>query len=178
MILLNILGAFLALILIVVAIGLLLPKPYHNEGNLVLRHSPEEVWKAISDMESLPVSGSSQHAVQLLSDEGELPTWLIDMGSSQLTVQTIEAEKPHKLVRVIADSIVPMTAHYEYLLTPMGTGTDLMIREEGFIDNGTWHVPIFRIIVRITRGAGVRLYCQQLVNHLGETAVPIINKQS
>ncbi|MEM7336867.1 MAG: hypothetical protein AAF490_32640, partial [Chloroflexota bacterium] len=153
-----------------------LPKPYHNVGNLVLRQNPDVVWNAIVDMEAMPVSGSSQHSVQLLSEEDEPPMWLIDMGSSQLTVQTIAADKPHKLVRVIADSVVPMTARFEYALTPMGTGTDLTIREEGFIDNGTWHVPIFRIMVRVMRGAGVRLYCQQLANHLGETAVPIINK--
>ncbi len=162
----------------VFVVGFLLPKTYTNQGNLVLASSPDDVWNAIMDMEKLPVSGSDQHHVQLISEADDPPAWLIDMGSTQLTIQTIESEEPHKLVRVLADGVVPMTAHYEYHLSPMGSGTDLTIQEEGFIDNGTWHVPIFRIMVRMMPGAGLKLYCQQLVDYLGETAVPIINKKS
>lgn len=157
--------------------GYLLPKAYTNVATLLLRSSPETVWQAITDVEALPVSGSPEHVVQPLESDGEHAAWLIDIGSTQLTVQTVEADPPRKLVRVIADAVVPMTARYAYILTPMGSGTDLTIVEEGYIDNGTWHVPIFRIIVRLMRGAGIRQYCQQLTTHLGETAVPIINNK-
>lgn len=167
----------LILLLLVAALyfsGYLLPKAYTNEATLLLRSSPERVWEAISDMEALPVSGSA-HAVQPLEGDPERPAWLIDIGSTQITVQTVEANPPRALVRVLADAVVPMTARYEYHLSPMGSGTDLTIREEGYIDSGTWHVPIFRFMVRLMRGAGVRLYGQQLAAHLGESAVPVVN---
>lgn len=158
--------------------GKLLPKTYRNQATLLLRHPPEVVWEAIANMEALPVTGSTQHLIQPISEEGELPAWLIDMGASQITVQTVESDPPYALTRVMADSIVPMTTRYEYQLTPMGDGTDLSIKEEGYIDDGTWHVPIFRLTVRLTRGAGLKFYCRQLAEQLGETAVPLINKRS
>lgn len=164
--------------IILYLIGFLLPKPYQNKANLVVRASPSEVWQAVNDMTAVPVTGSTKHTIHSVTEGEDLPAWLIDMGASQVTVQTIIADEPHHLVRVLADSVVPMTARYEYHFEPMGSGTDITITEEGYIDNGTWHVPLFRIIVRVMRGAGLRIYCQQLIAHLKETTVPIINQKS
>lgn len=172
------LGVFILVVGLIMLVGLRLPKAYHNSGTLLIRQPITAVWDAIQDMDSLPVTGSANHNVTRLPDENDLPVWLIDMGSSQVTIQTIEADPPHQLVRVFADSVAPITARYQYTLSEMGSGTELTVEEEGHIDSGTWHAPIFRIMVRLMPGAGVRTYLHQLADYLGEeTAVPIINRK-
>lgn len=152
----------IGLIIAIYASGFLLPKGYENKRTIQLRQPPETVWHAINNMEAMPITGSTSHPIQEINADPDLPAWLIDMGSTQITVQTIEAAPPHKLVRILADAVVPMTARYEYRIEPMGTGSELTIHEEGYIDNGTWHVPIFRYAARLMRGSGVKMYCKQL----------------
>jgi hypothetical protein len=165
MILLTILAILVGLAVLAIIIGLLLPKAYHHEESRTFSQSVEDVWTAVYEFDTVPMTTSPSHTVESLPDENGLPVWLVDMGSSQLTVQTIEATSPNRVVRAIADSVVPMTATFTHELSAVNGRTSLTIREEGYIDNGTWHVPLFRIMVRLTRGMAIKGYFKKLSEH-------------
>ncbi len=77
------------------------------------------------------------------------------MGRGELiTVKTVEAERPRHMVREMTSKSVPMTSRWEYTLEPAGEGCRLTIDGETYIRSGTWHVPIFRLMMVL--GGGVK----------------------
>ncbi|MCP5099736.1 MAG: hypothetical protein GY943_29635 [Chloroflexi bacterium] len=162
---LTILAIILGLVFLLVVIGMRLPKAYHNEESISFERSIEDVWTAVYDFGTVPMITSPNHTVESMPDENGLPVWLVDMGSSQLTVQTIEATSPIRVVRAMTDSVVPMTATFTHELSSTNGSTILHVREDSYIDDGTWHVPIFRIMVRLTRGMAIKGYFKKLSEH-------------
>ncbi len=58
------------------------------------------------------------------------------------------------MVREMASGTVPMTSRWKYTLEPAGEGCKLTIDGETYIRSGTWHVPIFRVMMCL--GGGVK----------------------
>jgi hypothetical protein len=106
------------------------------------------------------------------TSEDGLPTWTENLGPSSILVRTIEAEPPLRLVRRFADSAVPMSAESVTALTPTPSGTSIESATITTIRLGTWHVPIFRFILTLTRGVqrGLEDYWRNIAKDLGTEA--------
>lgn len=158
-----------ALVGLPLVIGRMLPKQYGSTVTRELPYPPDDVWRALNDYERHPMTGSSRRRTEPLADTGAGSTWREDMGSSVITVRTAAAEPPRHLVREMEDSVVPMRARWDYRLEPAAGGTRLTVSEQGVVEPGTWHVPFFRIMVRLMKGRGIKAQLDAVERTLGRT---------
>src|SRR5262245_13771733 len=139
----SIVGGIAALLILVMIIGRFLPEHYHCKVETALSRPPEEVWSQLMDFRKHPLTGSMAKRVEDRPSTNGLPVWLEDMGSSKVTVTTIESKPPMRLVREMVDSVVPMTARSVVDLTRTESGCQATASHDVWVRNGTWHVPIF-----------------------------------
>ncbi len=147
------LGGFAVLVVAVVVIGLLMPERYEGRSQVVYDKTAEDVWDALLDYDRHPMTGKMKKSVQAQPAENSLPVWIEDMGRGEpITVKTVEAEPPRHMVREMTSKSMPMTSRWEYTLEPTGEGCKLTIDGETYIRRGTWHVPIFRVMMALMGG--------------------------
>ena len=72
----------------------------------------------------------------------------------RITVTTTDADRPRRLVREMRSAAIPMTSRWEYSFEPDGKGCRLTLDGETIIRRGTWHVPLFRVMMAV--GGGVK----------------------
>jgi hypothetical protein len=138
-------GGFAVLVVATVGIGFLMPERYAGRSHRVYSSTAEDVWQALLDYNTHPMTGKMMQSVQAQPAEQGLPVWIEDMGRGELvTVTTVEADRPRHMVRKMTSKTVPMTSQWEYTLEPSGEGCRLSIDSETYIRSGTWHVPLFR----------------------------------
>ena len=176
-VLLVVLGCLAGLVVLLYCVGFALPSRYRGEASFDLPHGPAEVWDAIADFRANPMGGAMARDV----DEhrpGEpgpgQPSWTENLGSTRVRVTTAGAEPPLRLVREMEDLVVPMTARWEFTLEGAdGASTRLTVVNDITIGLGTWHAPLFRVILKLSRGAekGVRHYGQRLQAHFSQAPV-------
>lgn len=149
------LGGFALLVVAVVVVGLLMPERYEGRSQVGYATTTEEVWSALLDYDRHPMTGKMKKRVEARPADQSLPVWTADMGRGELvTVKTLEAERPRHIVREMTSKTVPMTSRWEYTLEPAGEGCRLTIDGETSIRSGTWHVPLFRVMMVL--GGGVK----------------------
>jgi len=56
------------------------------------------------------------------------------------------------MVREMTDSVVPMTARSEYEIAPRAGGCRVTATHTIQLRDGTWHVPIFRVLLTLFGG--------------------------
>jgi hypothetical protein len=136
-----------------------------------LDRKPQEVWDALQDIEKNAVTGKMRKRLELLPGSDGRPSWLEDIGSTKILVTTEEAEPPVKLRRHLADQVVPMTADFEVALEETLTGCRVTASNVTIIRAGTWHVPVFRVIMKLTGGGRSQLksFWIELAKNLGTT---------
>lgn len=167
---LIILGAALILIVVLVggvfAVGSRLDKQIMSSVSVTFDHPVETVWEGIADYERNPVSGAMRRETISLPDEETGPVWKEDISNSVITVRTLVSYEPDRLVRLFEDSVVPMTSRVEYLLEAEGERTRVTMESITTVQDGTWHVPIFRVILHLMPDAGSLTYLTDLRTHL------------
>ncbi len=160
-----VIGIVAVLVLMPFIIGSLLPQRYNGQTEAFLAQSPEEVWAALQNYESHPMTGKMMKSAEALPKTewvDDLPAWVEDMGHGErITVKTVEADRPVRLVREMASASMPMTSRWVYTLEEADGGSDLNLRGchltlqgETYIRRGTWMVPIFRFMMVV--GGGVK----------------------
>ena len=167
------LGLVLLFVVVPVVVGLFLGDDFHGQVRVVFDRPQEQVWAALQDFARHPLSGSMCREASALEDHEQQPAWLEDLGKTQLVVCTEQLEAPDLLVRTAADQVVPMTARWEFRLSEDGEGgTELLLSNHTVIRSGTWHSPIFRVIMRSSGGAEkvLREYLRGVAGDLGVTA--------
>ncbi len=158
----TVLGSVAILIAFVVLIGLLLPERYEGRSQVTLAKPPAEVWEALLDYQRHPMTGKMKKGIEEESNEDGLPTWVEDMGHGErIAVRTISADAPNSMVREMASQAVPMSSRWQYTLEPVPAGTRLTMDGETTIRRGTWHVPIFRVMMKVNGGVKKGLDIQQ-----------------
>ncbi|MHC4953431.1 MAG: SRPBCC family protein [Planctomycetota bacterium] len=144
------------LILLPVLLGLVSPESYEATVEAEIDAPPDTVFRMLEDVSSNPGSGAMTKSVETLPREEwqhGLPAWIEDLGSTRIRVQTVQAEPGRLLVRELEDEVVPMRARWTLELEPNGAGTLLTATNETTISKGTWHVPLFRFLMRFMNGA-------------------------
>ena len=167
-----ILGVVVLVPIVLYGVGMVLPKSYQFEEERTLRQKPESVWQVVSGVGAIVDANYANRTAQRLPDENGLPVWLLDMGSNQMTIQTVEAVEPDRLIRVVANSNVPVSSTYEYILTPVMSSdegvvypsTHLHINAEVYLDSGHWRTPILRIFVSLFGKQGLKGFLNSISN--------------
>lgn len=151
-------------------IGMFAAKDFAGSGEAVFVASPDVVWAKIAEPGGIPIAGRTCERVTRLPDENGGACWIEELGETRLTVRMTVAEPPRRIVRHITDSVVPISMTCEWIVEPGADGTHVRITTRGRIEDGTWHVPLFRFIMVTMGGAdsGPREYLNALRASLGE----------
>lgn len=164
-------GVPLLLIVTVMIVGRFLPERYEAKLIVDLDRKPQEVWDALQDIDKNAITGKMRKRLEKLADVDGKPSWIEDLGSTKILITTEEAQAPAKLRRHLADQIVPMTADTDVALAETPTGCRVIASSVTVIRSGTWHVPFFRVMMKLTGGGRTHLksFWTELAKNLGAT---------
>lgn len=167
-----VLGIVVVLVLIFAigtAIGGTMP-PTHTTTSSVTIHQPVAVlWEDLVNVEAYPrwrpeVEAVKRHAGTTLKWDED---WGMDEQPVTLTATTVEA--PNHLVLTIDDNQGMYSGSWEFVLTPDGDGTRVVVTEQGTIND-----PFTRFaMVRVAKCTDycLNLFLKGLAKKHGETAV-------
>lgn len=135
-------------ILGVVGVGMLLPVSHTAVTSRAVQGTPEEVWAAVTGVEAFPEWRPGLETIEALPPRDGRPVWRESGPTGTMTIETVEAEVPTRLVTRIADEDLPFGGTWTYELEPTGDGrTRVTITEDGEVYN-----PVFRFMARFVFG--------------------------
>lgn len=158
-------GGLVAIVLVVVIVGALLPKGHVASRRARFSAPPEQVFAVISDVGGTAAWRKDISRVELLPVE-DGKTVFREQGAHDAITYRVEALDPPRRMQVrIADTGLPFGGAWTYELSPHGTGTELTITERGEVYN-----PIFRFMSRFvfSQHATIDTYLRALGDKLGE----------
>ena len=162
-----VLAILAGLVVIVAAIGALLPQKHVATRAARFHEPPDAVWAAITDIAAFPNWRPGVKSVERLPDHNGLPAWReMDNHGQYIPYEVTEWVPPRKLVVRIADSKLPFGGTWTYTLQGVGGGSELRITENGEIYN-----PVFRFVSRFILGyrGTIEAYLRALEKKFGET---------
>lgn len=164
------LGMLVALLVVIVVIGALLPKSHVVHSTAHYRKPPDAVWNAITDYKSFPEWRMDVRSVDVLPPKNGSPSWHEHSTNGDIAYEIVEARPPMRLVTRIADPNLPFGGAWEYALQPAPDGgSDLTITERGEVYN-----PVFRFVSRLVMGqhSTINRYLRSLGRKFGEMTMP------
>jgi uncharacterized protein YndB with AHSA1/START domain len=144
---LGFLAVVVALVLVVVAVGFVLPKAHVASMSARYAAPPEALWESLTNVAAFPEWRPGITRVEMLPDADGRRGWREHGTSDAMTYRVMEADPPRRLVSRIADANLPYGGTWTYELTPVDSGTRVTITERGEIYN-----PIFRVVSRFVLG--------------------------
>jgi Polyketide cyclase / dehydrase and lipid transport len=142
-----IVGALVALVVVVYVVGLLIPKSHVASASARYAATPEAIWTTLTDVAAFPQWRRDISRVELLPDENGHRGWREYGSQGTVSYRVVESISRQRLVSRIADQNLPYGGSWTYELTPSDSGTRLTITERGDIYN-----PIFRFVARFVLG--------------------------
>jgi len=167
----GVVAVIVVLFVIVIVVGRSLPKAFSATTSIELNQSPEAIWTAINDYQKFPVSARMRKRTESLPNVDGVPCWREHIGSSRIRVTTLESRAPDRLVRRMEDEVVPMSMRTVYTIEATPSGARLQCAAEGSVEDGTWHAPVFRFMIKAFNGvkSGQKQYLASLARHFSET---------
>jgi hypothetical protein len=159
------LAALVALVLVVVLVGYLLPRDHVATVDARLSAAPEAVWASMTDVEAYPRWRRGVERVELLPDRDGRPAWREVAPTGTMTLGVEESDPGRRWVVRILDEDLPFGGTWTYDLAGEGAGTRLTLTEDGSVYN-----PVFRFASRFIMGhdATMNAWLEDLRGHLGE----------
>jgi uncharacterized protein YndB with AHSA1/START domain len=160
-------GILVGVVMLVFAIGALLPRKHHATRRAQFRQPREAVWQAITDYEKFPEWRPTVKRVAPLPASGGKPAWRETDGHGQvLPMEVTEWMPPARMAVRIADPNLPFGGTWTYEIESAEGGSALRITEDGEIYN-----PIFRFMARFVFGYTATMddYLKALGVRFGET---------
>jgi len=157
--------ALVGLVILITVIGWLLPRDHVATRIGRYRQPPEDIWKAITDVDAMPSWREGLKSVKHLPDRNGLPAHVEVTNSGTIPYETVEMTPPQKLVTRIADPKLPFGGTWTFELAPVSDGATLRITERGYVTN-----PFFRFMSRtiFSQTATMESYLKSLANKFGE----------
>jgi uncharacterized protein YndB with AHSA1/START domain len=144
----------LAAVLVVFGVGAALPVAHSAQVSREVSGSPDEVWAVLNDVEEYPtwrsdVARVTRVAADVTRADGSAGSraWREEGSAGPLTLEVTESDPPRRLVTRIVDQGLPFGGRWTYELEPTGSGTRVLITEDGEIYN-----PAFRFMARFVFG--------------------------
>jgi uncharacterized protein YndB with AHSA1/START domain len=173
---LIVVAALVALVLIVVAVGAMLPVKHRASRQVKLHQSPEKVFAVINDPSSFPawrgkVKGSKEMKVEILPDRGGHRMFRETGPDGTILYEVTSVEPNKRLVTRIADPSLPFGGRWTYELLPDSDSTTLRITEDGEVYN-----PLFRFVSRFILGhqATIDQYLRDVSRRFGEDSAAVV----
>ncbi|HEU4415675.1 MAG TPA: SRPBCC family protein [Candidatus Angelobacter sp.] len=160
--LLIIVLSLVAIVLIIVLIGALLPQKHHVSRTVSLHQRVEVVWNLISGPPNWRPDITNYQ--DLPPHDGHRMWRETDKHGQTITYETVESSAPRRLVVRIADPKLPFGGTWTYDLAPSDSGCSLTITEDGEVYN-----PLFRFVSRFIMGhtATIDSYVKAMQQKLG-----------
>jgi hypothetical protein len=167
-------GVVIAIVLVVVLIGVMLPKGHTASVAVRIRQPPSVVWQTIAEMGAWPTWNPDIKAMTKGPDREGRPYWTQETSQGALPVIVEESRppadgQPGRMATRIADPDLPFGGAWIWEVAPDGAGTRVTLTEEGEIYN-----PIFRFVARFFMGyqGTMEGYLSALARKFGETVTP------
>ena len=163
--LLWIFTGFAGILMLITAIGWLLPKQHTLTREARFRQPPEVIWKTITDIDAMPSWREGLKSVKRRPDHNGLPSWSETLDSGTIPFETEISQAPTKLIVRIADPKLPFGGTWRYEITSAPDGSTLRITENGEVYN-----PVFRFLSRFVFGHATTMeaYLRSLAKKFGE----------
>ena len=164
-ILILVLGLLVALILVILVVGLLLPEEHHASRTLGTKQSPQVIWDTINDHANEAKWRSDIESVTSLGERNGKPVWQEKYkDGNTLALMTTESKPPTRMVREIAEE-GPFSGRWEIDIQPAPTGSNVTITEVGKVSN-----PFFRFVSKHVIGHTTQMerYLTSLAGKFGE----------
>jgi len=164
---LLVIAALVAIAVIVLAIGAMLPVKHFATRSVVFHQPPDSIWRAITDYEQFPAWRTTVKSVEPLPLVNGLSAWReTDAHGGVLPMEVVESTQPLRLVTRIADPKLPFGGTWTYEITPVSGGSRLRITENGEVYN-----IFFRFVSRFILGyhGTMDTYLRALGHKFGET---------
>ena len=158
-------GVIAALIALMALLGSLMPKGHTASRTTVINKSPEVLWQTMTDCAAFPQWRTDVKSVEVLPDRDGHKVWREDGKNGKMTLETIEASPPTRLVVRIADPGLPFGGTWTYDLQASGGSSRVTITEDGEVYN-----PIFRFMANVffSQSASIETYLKALGKKHGE----------
>ena len=134
-----------AIIVIVVVVGYLLPQDHVASRDALLNAPPAQVFETISNVARHKEWRADVERIDVL---GDAPLrWREHAGGDAITMEATTVRPPDLFVSTIVDKDLPFGGTWTYELRPEGTGTRVTITERGSVYN-----PVFRFMSKFVFG--------------------------
>jgi len=143
---LVVLGILVASVIVIVAVGAVLPRDHVASSSARISAQPVDVFRAITDVESFP-SWRAVSKVEVLDSVGGHRRWREVSGFGPLTFEEVEARAPELLVSRIVDTDQGFGGTWTWEISPEDGGSLVRITERGYVSN-----PAFRFLSRFVFG--------------------------
>jgi len=132
--------AVVAVALLIIAIGLMLPRNHIATRTADTSVPPDQVWAVITDVASYPKWRPDVKRVESLPPVDGRPSWREIRRNDSIQYETVESSPPTRVVTRIADPTLPFGGEWSIDLAPLPTGTRVTITERGQIHNILYRV--------------------------------------
>jgi hypothetical protein len=143
-IVLIVLGVIVAFIVVVAAIGALLPTRHLSSRTATLKAGPEEIFRLISGPQDWRID---LREYKFYEDGGRHMVRETDKHGQTITYEIVQSQPPTLLKRVIADKSLPFGGSWTWKVEPRSDGSSVTITEDGEVYN-----PVFRFVSRFVIG--------------------------
>ena len=165
-------GVVVALIVLIVMIGSILPRDHVATMSARISAPPATVWATITQPDSFTMWRSDLTRVEMLPAAPSGASWREHSRNGAMTMVVESAESPKRMVTRIVDQNLPFGGRWEYDIEPDGPDASrVTITERGWVSN-----PIFRFVSRFVMGhtATIDAYLRALGKHFGSEPTPTL----
>jgi uncharacterized protein YndB with AHSA1/START domain len=168
--LLVILAAVAGVVLLVVVVGMLLPKGHTARSHATINAPPDSVWRALTDVAAFPAWRDDVSRVEMLPSANGRKAWREIGKHGAITFEESVADPPRRLVARIADPTLPFGGSWTYDVASEAAGSRVTITEDGVVHN-----PVFRFMSRFVLGhhASQEAYLRALGRKFGQDTTPV-----
>lgn len=168
---LFIVAGLVALILVLVITGMLLPRTHVATSSIEVAKPPAEVWAVIRDLGQVPDFWPDIKSSQRMPDREGRETWSQTMKNGFVIPLEIDEDRPpHRLVsRIAIEGKAPFGGTWIYEVIESAAGSRVRLTEDGFVDN-----PFFRVVSKVMgHHSTLDSYLRALGKRFGETVQPV-----
>jgi len=165
-------GVVIALIVLIVVIGSLLPRDHVATVSARIAAPPAKVWATITQPDSFTAWRSDLTRVEVLPPAPSGVSWREHSRNGTMTMVLEDAQPPRHVATRIVDENLPFGGRWEFDIAPDGAdGSRVTVTERGWVSN-----PLFRFVSRLVIGhtATLESYLRALSKHFGNEATPTV----
>jgi hypothetical protein len=139
-------------VILVVAVGYILPVKHQAIREAEFKASPARIWLLISNFSETPKWRSDVKSAQPVNQNNEELWKEVDSHGHEILYRTLESIPEKRMTRQIASKSLPFGGSWTFEISPSPSGSRVKITENGEVYN-----PIFRFVSRFVFGHSATL---------------------